>query len=107
MGKTFHMTLSIQYIAGLFDGEGHVSITFTTRDYRGKVYRYHRLELGITNSCLDVLQQVERTFRKGRISGRIRPHLGGEFTRQKIWEYKAGSKQACEILKILLPFLVI
>jgi len=85
----------IAYFAGLFDGEGSVSILLTRRgDWK--------LCCRISNTNREVLQTAKDSFKVGQIGGRNR---GGN-RKPDFWWHVVG-KQAEGFLRAVLPFLVI
>lgn len=52
------MELSNQYVAGLFDGEGHVSITYT----KVKTGKNPKLCVKLTNTFLPVLKELHKKY---------------------------------------------
>ena len=90
--------LSKEYIAGLFDGEGHVSITVTER--RGKVDP--KLCVKLTNTHLPVMELVKAQY-------------GGTFYLQKkteehylqVYQLTFNVTESKVFLTELIPFLII
>ena len=90
--------LSKEYIAGLFDGEGHVSITESLR----KGGNYPKLLIKITNTFLPVLEEIQLIY-------------GGSFYKQpkakdhylQVHVLSLSVEQSKTFLKDILPFLVI
>ena len=80
------MTLSHEYIAGLFDGEGSIVIGKTGP-------REHELAITITNNYKPVLDEVALQF-------------PGAVNRNRLcWIYRAGHQAAQEFLEAIYPFL--
>lgn len=48
------MTISPEYIAGFFDGEGSVVI-----EHKNRGYKTYRLRFSIANTCLEVLKEIQ------------------------------------------------
>ena len=91
------MTTSVRaedaaYIAGLLDGEGHISVTF---DHK----RHHYLEVKITNTNVAVLQFVESVF-----GGRIWVHSKATPNRLTAYRWGIGGKGLDEFLETIQPF---
>ncbi len=88
----------LAYIAGLFDGEGHIGFYTYKASKNGQ--RYARLVLGITNSYRPVLDWVRKIVGAGRI------HLK---RRQGDWKdcytYILQGMRARTFLTALLPYL--
>ena len=86
------MKLSDQYIAGFFDGEGHLGIQVNSKN------RSHVLVASFSQSDRDVLERIQSVF-GGVITPRNRIHGGFQ-----LW-FRAKETEA--MLKRLLPFLIV
>lgn len=87
--------LSLEYIAGYFDGEGYVGITKESSPYRPG----YKVEISLTNTYLPMLQEIQE-----QLGGRIaswKPRTGHRMGFSLRW---TGSK-ARSVLSILLPYL--
>jgi excisionase family DNA binding protein len=88
--------VNLAYIAGLFDGEGSISITHR------KQWNYFYLGITISNTYLPVVERVQQLL-GGSIGGK----------RYKNPKYKIGywwridCRQAGQVLEMLLPYLII
>lgn len=84
------------YFAGLFDGEGCISIN--------KINKYKRpgfqLRISITNTNKEVLQNVLNIY-GGKLYERNRDNA------RTYYDWVAVSKQCIKILELWLPFLII
>ena len=93
--------VELAYIAGLFDGEGHVFITIkkSTNKMRTQV---HVLRVGITNTYRDVIEwlyELFPTYLYKRIRHKDHPTWKPCF----FWETSSGN--AMDFLKIIYPYL--
>ncbi len=94
------MTVSVSrddalYLAGLFDGEGCVST--------GVLVRNPTLRIGITSTCMPVLQWIKEVV-GGAISGKGRI---GTFGKKPCWQWGATTSHAALILRELQPHMKI
>lgn len=80
------MTLSNEYIAGLFDGEGSIVIGRPGP-------REHELAITISNNYRPVLDEIALQY-----PGAVNPN-------RVCWLYRAGHSAAEDFLKGVLPFL--
>lgn len=56
------MTISIAWLAGFFDGEGHVSIT-NQKHKNGKIYKSPRIILSQSGDCgKKILEEIQKDF---------------------------------------------
>jgi len=76
--------LNLYYTAGLFDGEGHVSIR---RDLKG-------MQIGITNTNLDILEKLRIQY-----GGRIEELKRYKPTHSRTWHWIISKKE--EFVKFL------
>jgi hypothetical protein len=83
--------MKIAYIAGLFDGEGCVRIY--TEDNK----KWFILQITISNTCVPLLLEIQKHY-GGNVSGR-RNGL--------CYSWSMTSKPAAEILKKMLPYLIV
>jgi hypothetical protein len=98
------------YLAGFFDGEGHIAIAkrlARKRHQNNKISQYTRFVLNICVSQItrEVLDIFQREF------GGVVIHLSGkksygrgEYSR---WDWKCGTAQAATALERMLPFLIV
>jgi hypothetical protein len=89
------MDHGIQYFAGLFDGEGSVSV--------GRSDRSHVLFVGISNCSRRVLVAARNFFGVGEVYKRNPSKLARK--PQYVWH--VGSRQAAEVLRRLAPHLIV
>jgi len=94
-------TLTIAYLAGIFDGEGSVYINKTSSPHSLKLWERktpnYALNCGVTNSYRGVLEIFQKLF-------------GGSIYDRKshqVYDYRIDRIMAKEMLKNLLPYLVI
>ena len=90
--------ISIPYIAGLFDGEGHVSITWTAR----KSGRDPKLCVKLTNTHLPVLLEV-----KGLYGGCIYANKKVAAHYLQVFVLSLTVEQSKKFLTDMLPHLII
>jgi hypothetical protein len=93
---------AIAYLAGLFDGEGSINI-FKQPNKKDRINPCYFLEISIGNTHKGVLKWVSENF-GGRLA-----HNAEQYTRRnhRTWRWRASSNEACAVLMILLPYLVV
>lgn len=91
MGRT-----DAAWLAGLFDGEG--SIVNTRRSQRG-----YSLRITITNTCRPLLERVREVTGTGKI---VNQRNATERTKA-CWYWTCGSKNACNLLAQMRPWLIV
>lgn len=98
---------TLAYLAGFFDGEGHITIERTSSQKQGVPGSSQMLRIGACNTDPRPVELLYRT-----LGGSLRvttpkgiPKSGGEYATQYIWRLK--SSEAKECLKALLPFLIV
>jgi hypothetical protein len=89
------------YVAGLFDGEGCVSFTYTKRGGGDKAYG--KLWVRITNTDRDVLDWVRSTFGSG--TAQSAGHRDDTTKRRQAYNFVAASEQARLFLAEIYPYL--
>lgn len=87
---------SLAYIAGLFDGEGSVTIT------RRKQWNYFFLTITITNTNKDVISKLQEL-----LGGSVHHKIYKNPKYKQGWYWQANTKRAGLILEKLLPYLII
>ena len=103
--------MNIEYIAGLFDGEGSVRITFEKRRNKPYVFKMKNPTRGnfqmgasVANTHLYVLRKLKEKF-GGRLSAdskrKDKPHWKNCFT------WSIASKSAENFLRAIEPFVII
>jgi len=95
----------LAWAAGFFDGEGCVHLK---RDYNGKQKQLkliptYSLRLMITNTHLASLERVREILNIGSL--RPLAHYGEGPEGKQRWEWRAASKQAESVLRLLMPYL--
>ena len=93
---------AIAYLAGLFDGEGSINI-FKQPNKKDRINPCYFLEISIGNTHKGVLQWVLENF-GGRLTHNAEQHTKRN---QRTWRWRASSNEACAVLKILLPYLIV
>ena len=88
----------IVYTAGLFDGEGNISIHKATK----KKYTEYYLAIAIVNTHLPTMEYL-----KERFGGEYYPITLGKRGRKQCWRWELHYGKAAEFIEILYPFLVI
>jgi hypothetical protein len=94
--------LSPQYLAGLFDGEGSITIGHKRYDYRGSLYHYYLFQLRISNTCRHVLELVQKIW-----GGNIQSSGPHRFHRKQCYYLHLSSRKALLFLEHIYPYLVI
>ena len=84
-------------MAGLFDGEGCVSVIIRKK----KGYEYHQLDMRINMTAYKVLEAVQSTY-GGNLAELNRSSAKPHHKRQ--WQWYCQGKVALEILKRILPY---
>lgn len=83
--------INLDYVAGLFDGEGHVYISRSKPRTDGSSPRYV-VKVGLSNTCLPVLDRIKEEF-------------GGSISKQTIkvnltcWTWEISAKTALRFLE--------
>lgn len=90
---------SYEYIAGLFDGEGHVTIVKPNR--KNKTRPSYELVAQITNTHRDVLAQIQNIT-----GGNLSFHLG-QGKNKPHYRLVFHTRQALDFLKAIQPFCII
>lgn len=91
--------LSIEYLAGFFDGEGY--ITFSSRS-GGKSTRY--LVIGVSNCNKNVIDAVQESFGgSSHVMHKPKPERGHRGS----WQWKCCSNVAYDLLIQMLPYLIV
>lgn len=93
------MILSKEYIAGFFDGEGHVSITWSSK---GGKYRNPKLCIKITNTHLPTLKEMRRQY-----GGCITANKKSHDHYLQCFVLNMTVEQSKIFLKDMLPFLFV
>lgn len=91
---------NIIYFAGIFDGEGSMMIELQSKNAVRK-YDYFSLRVVVTNTNLELIQWLKTNF-GGNIG--TRPQIQG---RKITYDWKIYSKDAANIIKSALPYLII
>jgi hypothetical protein len=97
-------TLSAQYLAGLFDGEGCIDVQRVyPRDGKGRLYVRPRVRMCLSDSAFALIQELHRIF-------------GGNLCRRKATKPKQqnssslewlSEREICSILSLILPHLFV
>ncbi len=91
--------MDLAYVAGLFDGEGHIGFYTYKATKNGR--RYARLVVGITNSYRPVLEWLCEVIGAGRIQ---RKRIHGEGWKD-CYSFIIQGLAAREFLTAMLPYL--
>lgn len=92
--------LSLEYIAGLLDGEGCITIEKSKR--KGKRNFSFDLRVTIVNKCKKVLELIHQQF-----NGSLIPRNHTKPQHSICWTWTITSNKAKEFLNLILPFMVI
>lgn len=95
--------LSYQYIAGFFDGEGHVTIGKTQKNPKWQPTYY--LTIGFTNTNTKILEEIRNFLGIGRIVLNSRGYKRDN--PRTCYSLVASAIQAKEILTLIFPYLVV
>jgi hypothetical protein len=92
--------LKLAYYAGVFDGEGHITIGASKRSNATINYW---LQIGIVNTYLSLLKDLQRDFGVGHLSQLYGPMKKANHLPAMCW--RCTSNQAMYVLEAMLPFL--
>jgi len=92
--------LKLAYYAGIFDGEGHITIGASKRSNATINYW---LQIGIVNTYLPLLEDIQRDFGVGHLSRLYGPMKMANRLPAMCW--RCTSNQAMHVLEAMLPFL--
>lgn len=101
--KTWALQMSsteAAYLAGIVDGEGHVSIY---GGYGKKDPHAYRAHLGVVNTSMELLEWCTTTTGLGGIAVQRRE----SDTKKATWHWLVVSEAACQVLIQIEPYLVI
>ena len=96
--------VDIAYIAGLFDGEGCISIAKCAPRYEG-CSPYYRLVVALVNTNEQAPRLLQSHF-GGRVylyGDNKSPRQGG--TARPCWHWRAGGPECVEFLRVVSPYL--
>ncbi len=94
-----HASTELSYIAGIFDGEGHITIT-TVEPAKPTWSPLYLLEVGITNTDHDLIQHLLDQY--GGYAGRTGIRDGH---RLDAYRWRVSGPSGANFLKMVLPFL--
>lgn len=89
---------ALAWAAGLFEGEGSISVHTATRS--GHTYRRLCIALGSTDE--DVIRAFQRAVGVGNVNGPYGPYPGSN---RPCWRWQITGTKAEAVLDRLLPFL--
>lgn len=93
--------IELAYIAGLFDGEGHIFIEARKSKNKGKTV-VHNLCIGITNTYKEVIDWIYEEFGATRsVRSRWKDHPNWK----TCYFWTTSAKKAGEFLKLIYPYL--
>lgn len=95
LAKTVQQEVELSYLAGFFDGEGHIRISKHSK--RGS----YMLQISVVQAEQNPLQFFKEVF-GGTISSRLTDYRGGK---RALFTWQASSKVAEEALRAMLPYL--
>lgn len=95
--------IDLAYFAGLFDGEGCVSLAPVKRRQTRVSYQ---LSIAISLTHLPTLQHVRAIWSLGTVNPVAEKRLRREHNKP-MWRWSALSNQACYILEIVTPLLIV
>ena len=88
------MNISIIYMAGLFDGEGTVTLS------RGKKNEFRRPIISISSTTFELMQFARDTF-----GGCISKHRVSDEHYKESWNWRVKGNTAIELAQMLLPYI--
>jgi LAGLIDADG DNA endonuclease family protein len=96
--------LSLEYIAGFFDGEGSIGLYPERCKRKYGIYRHYRFSVSLGNS-----DPIVPLYLKARFGGSVHHYERSKKmkNRQDAWLWNMSSKRAAEFLRAILPFLVV
>jgi len=97
--------LTIQYVAGLFDGEGCVNIYQTKKGVKKDRIGYE-LTATIYNTYFEIIKRLKETFGGYGLTRKRERVRNGENWKTS-YEWKLSCSKAKDFLKKLLPYLII
>lgn len=109
--------VELAYIAGIMDGEGCIGIhqqrmysqclihksklrAWQSRHHENDAVYTYRSNIAISNTNKAVLEYI-----KGLMGGTVCSIIHNHPKWRDSWEWRASTKQACSIIKLLLPYL--
>lgn len=92
---------TLAYAAGLFDGEGSVSIAYSLGG-RDKTKRYHSLHVSLTSTTPEMLEWLKANF-GGPIITQRKAQAGWKLASR----WQISGKHAAEFLALIEPYLVL
>lgn len=92
--------LTLAYYAGVFDGEGHITICISKRANGSAQYW---LQIGVCNTYVPLLDNFKADFGVGHLSKLYGPKSNAPRIPAMCW--RCTSNQAMYILEAMLPFL--
>lgn len=95
------MTLELPYVAGIFDGEGYITIN-KYRHPSGRHIRY-QLHVGIGMTDKPVIEAIAKQF--GGMSTSYKSPK--KVTHRRVFEWRVSSKSAVPFLKAVQPWLMV
>jgi len=99
--------LDIEYIAGLFDGEGHVSYKKYSKKRKGVKKDYTAWNIGLEISMTDknIIELIHETLMCGSIAEK--PPSKGQIGRKMQYRWRCSHRDALYVCKLLWPHIVI
>ena len=97
MGK-----LDLAYFAGFFDGEGCIQIASQRRQWKGRPYRYYRLELVVASTNHWIIELMKFQF-GGAVYEENRE--GHPKSHRPAWRWMICARRAKTFLEDVLPYL--
>lgn len=91
------------YLAGIIDGEGCITITKATHKKAGRLGYCYRPVLHVANTHVNVMVLLQRQTGLGR----ARKFDDARPNRKERWQWMIWSQQAAQIVRRVLPFLII
>ena len=98
----------ISYWAGIFDGEGSVCIVHRldkrarTKATRGGAGEWYSVNVGITNTCLALLTQLQRQW-----GGSIGEDKLRSVHHRRRWKWQANCRAGIKFLAAVRPYLIV
>lgn len=92
----------IAYIAGFFDGDGHVSLTKLSDD---AAIPHYALAVGITQTERGILDWIQKQLDAGTVTSARKGPTKEYPNRKATWQLRFYGRDAEAVLKIIKPYL--
>ena len=95
--------LSTEYLAGLFDGEGYITISHMVSKKPGSIHERYQLIVGISMTHKPLIEMLHK-----QLGGTFHAsHKRAKPTHRTLFSWILGSKVAARFLESVLPYSVV